>query len=311
MIGYIILIILVLLLLTGMWYIFNVAFVRQNIDGLDDIDSPINKFLEDYRDEVLEGMKFIDEHQYDEVTAISYDGLTLYGRYYKNADKKGTVLLFHGYRSAAKRDFSCVVKTYYQMGLNVLLVDERSHGKSEGKLITFGIKESRDVLSWIELLDKKYGEKEYVLDGLSMGATTVLLSARFDLPKRVRGIIADCGFTSPAEIIGIVSKRNFHISGKISVPIMNFLCRIIGGFDLKEFSTEEVLKNNKIPILFIHGKADGFVPSYMSERAYEASGGDKELYIVEDADHGMSYLKDRAGVTERLSNFLSKNFTFF
>ena len=310
MIVYIILAVIIVLIAVGLWYLFNLAFVRQNIDGLEDIDSPLNKFLEDYRDDVIEGMKFIDEHPYEELTAISFDGLRLFGRYYKNGDSKGTILLFHGYRSAAKRDFSCIVKVYYEMGLNVLLVDERAHGKSEGKLITFGVKESRDVVSWIELLDKKYGDKEYVLDGISMGATTVMLATRFNLGERVKGIIADCGFTSPAEIIGIVSERNFHISGKISVPVMNLLCKIIGGFDLKEFSTEKILKNNTIPISFLHGKDDGFVPKYMSEVAYGAAGGEKQIYIVDGADHGMSYLKDRQEVTKRLSNFLSSVFPF-
>lgn len=306
----IIAIILIVIFIAVLYYVFSIAFMRQDISGMEDIDDPVNAFLSDYRNDVIDGMKFIDNQPYEEIYAISYDNLKLYGRYYKNGESKGTILLFHGYRSAAKRDFSCVVKLYYNMGLNVLLVDQRAHGKSEGKLITYGIKESRDVVSWIEFLCKKYGEKEYVLDGLSMGATTVLLSTRFNLPDSVKGIIADCGFTSPAEIIGLVSKRNFHISSKISVPLMNFLCKVFGGFDLKEFSTDKILKNNTKPLLLTHGKSDGFVPCEMSQRAYNAASGDKELYIVDDADHGMSFLKDKENVVEKLSNFLSKNFTF-
>ena len=302
--------ILVTIIVAGTWYLFSIAFLRQDITGLDDIDDPVNAFLKDYREEVIDGMRFIDEFPFEEIYAESYDELKLYGRYYKNGDSKGTILLFHGYRSSAKRDFSCVVKLYFEMGFNVLLVHQRAHGNSEGRFITFGVKESRDVLSWVEILTEKYGEKEFIFDGLSMGATTVLLSTRFNLPDSVKGVIADCGFTSPAEIIGIVSERNFHITKKISVPVMNFLCRIFGGFDLKEFSTDKALKNNTKPILLTHGKDDGFVPCEMSERAFGAANCEKELYIVEGADHGMSFLKEKEFVVEKLSNFLSKNFTF-
>lgn len=299
-----------LIIIAVLLYLFNIAFIRQNIPGLDDIDDPVNAFLKDYRYDVIDGMRFIDETECDEIYATSFDNLKLYGRYYKNGDAMGTILLFHGYRSAAKRDFSCVVKLYYNMGFNVLLVHQRAHGNSEGRLITFGVKESRDVISWIEFLTEKYGKKEFILDGLSMGATTVLLSTRFGLPDSVKGVIADCGFTSPAEIIGIVSERNFHISRKLSVPVMNFFCKIFGGFDLNEFSTETVLKNNTKPILLTHGKSDGFVPAEMSERAFNSAKCEKELYLVEGADHGMSFLKEREFIVEKLSNFLSKNFTF-
>lgn len=293
-----------------LYYLFSIAFLRQDITGLDDIDDPVNAFLEDYREEVIEGMRFIDECPFEEIYAESFDKLKLYGRYYKNGNAEGTILLFHGYRSAAKRDFSCVVKLYFNMGFNVLLVHQRAHGNSEGRLITFGVKESRDVLSWIDFLTDKYGEKEFILDGLSMGATTVLLSTRLGLPDSVKGVIADCGFTSPAEIIGIVSERNFHISRKLSVPVMNFLCKLFGGFDLKEFSTDEILKYNTKPILLTHGRDDGFVPCEMSERAFGAANCEKELYVVDGADHGMSFLKEKDFVVEKLSNFLSKNFTF-
>lgn len=303
-------IIVLLLISVVVYYVFSIAFMRQDISGLENIDDPVNAFLKDYREEVIEGMEFIDNTPYEEIYATSFDGLKLYGRYYQNGNSKGTILLFHGYRSNAKRDFSCVVKLYFEMGLNVLLVHQRAHGKSEGRLITYGVKESRDVVSWLEFLTQKYGEKEYVLDGLSMGATTVLLSTRFNLPDSVKGIIADCGFTSPAEIIGIVSERNFHISSKLSVPLMNLLCKLFGGFDLREFSTEKVLKNNTKPLLLTHGKMDGFVPYEMSQRAFDAATCEKEIYMVDNADHGMSFLKDRENVVKKLSNFLSKNFTF-
>jgi len=301
-------IVAVFILLIGfvLYYVFNLTFLRQNITGLDDLDSSVNKFLQKYRSQVEEGMDFIDNQPLEILKIKSYDGLTLVGRYYKNYNSNRTILLFHGYRSAAKRDFACAVEMYYKMGFNVLLVDQRCHGMSEGRMITFGVRESRDVLSWTEYMLKTYGDKQIVLDGISMGATTVLFSTRFELPKNVKGIIADCGFTSPAEIIGEVAEKRFHIKAFIAVPILNLMCRIFAGFDLKEYSTEKVLKSNKIPILLVHGKADGFVPCRMSEASYRAAVCKKEIYLVENADHGMSFLTDNEGVVKKLESFLAE-----
>ncbi len=299
---------IVLLLLGGtLWFFFNLAFVRQDIDGLEDLDSDINKFLADYKPQVEEGMKFADEQPFEYVTVESFDKLKLVGKYYKNGESNRTIMLFHGYRSAPKRDFSCAIKMYYEMGLNVLLVDQRAHGKSEGRVITFGVKESRDVLSWIELILVRYGQKQIFLDGISMGATTVMLSTRFNLSPNVKGIIADCGFTSPVEIIKIVAKRNFHINGAVVLPVMNLLCKLFADFSLYEFSVEEVLKNSKIPIFILHGKKDGLVPFEMSERAFKAASAQKEIHLVDEADHGMSFLLDRENVSRKLTDFINRN----
>ncbi len=301
-------IVVVLLLIIGfvLYYIFNLAFLRQNITGLDDLDSSVNKFLQKYRSQVEEGMDFIDNQPFELLKIKSYDGLSLVGRYYKNNDSDRTILLFHGYRSAAKRDFACAVKMYYEMGMNILLADQRCHGMSEGKMITFGVRESRDVVSWTEYILKTFGDKQIILDGISMGATTVLFSTRFELPPNVKGIIADCGFTSPAEIIGEVAEKKFYIKAFIAVPILNIMCKIFAGLDLKELSTETVLKSNKIPILLVHGKADGFVPCRMSEASYKAASCKKDIYLAENADHGMSYLTDNEGVVRKLEDFLGE-----
>lgn len=307
MLAFIIVAAVLIVLGVVLYYLFSIAFMRQEIDGLENVDSDINNFLSEYKQKVREGINFADETPFEYVTVDSFDNIKLVGRYYKNGDSDRTIMLFHGYRSAAKRDFSCAIKMYYEMGLNILLVDQRAHGKSGGKIITFGVKESRDVLSWIELLLLRYGKKQLFLDGLSMGATTVLLSTRFNLPPNVKGIIADCGFTSPAEIIGIVSSKNFHISGKLSIPVMNLLCKIFAGFSLTEFSTEKVLKNCKIPLFIIHGKADGFVPCEMSVRAFQSANCEKEIYLIDEADHGMSFLKDTQYVQEKIKAFIERN----
>ena len=131
---------------------------------------------------------------------------------------------------------------YSDFGLNVLLCDQRSHGESEGKLITFGVNESRDVISWVEYVNKNLGAKKLVLDGISMGATTVILACGRNLPENVKAVIADCGFTSPSDIMKKVAKRSFKINAGFFLPFLDMACRIIGKFSFIDVSTEKVLK---------------------------------------------------------------------
>lgn len=288
-----------------MLYFFNIAFVRHGEDGIDDIDSEQNLFLSRYKQTVTAGMDYIDGAPHEWIYTKSFDGLKLAARYYDTGSDR-CIILFHGYRSSAKRDFSCAVKMYCDAGLNVLLVDQRSHGRSEGKYITFGVNESRDVLSWLDFLIRKYPKTRSVfLGGMSMGATTVLLSTRFDLPKEVKGIIADCGFTSPKAIIKKVAKQKFFISGVVVIPVMDILCRIIGKFSICGISAVDALSNSDVPVLLIHGTGDNFVPCEMSRQNYAAAKGKKEICLVDGADHGMSFLCDTNGVTQKVYEFIN------
>lgn len=299
-------IVLLIVTLIMLW-IFQFAFVRHNRRGIDDLDAKPNRFLKDYRTVIEPGMKFIDNQASEQVNTESFDGLRLAARYFECRDSMRTIILFHGYRSSGKRDFSCAVKFYWEAGLNVLLIDQRSHGKSEGRLITFGIKERRDVLTWVSWLLRRHGNKaEIFLGGMSMGASTVLLAAGLELPPNVKGIIADCGFTSPVDIIRKVARQAFHISGIIVIPVMNLLCRLFGHFSIYGISTVDALKKSKIPVLFIHGNSDNFVPAEMSKTGYEAAVGEKEIYLVDGADHGFSFLVDTAGVSGELTTFINK-----
>ena len=193
---------------------------------------------------------------------------------------------------------------YTELGFNILLVDQRSLGKSEGKLITFGAKESKDLLCWIEFVNKKYAPKKIVLGGMSMGATTVLLVCKYKLPENVKGIIADSGFTSAEEIIQKVAKQYFKVNASLFLPILNFWCKVFGNFSLKDVNTTKALKNAKLPILFIHGKDDGFVPCDMSIKTYETVKERSQIMIVDKADHGMGFLLEPENVYNKLKTFL-------
>lgn len=286
-------------------YFFILAFVKLDTGNLDDMNSPANRPLKEYHEVISEGIAFINSQDFKWVETVSFDGLKLKARYFDIKTEK-TIILFHGYRSSAMRDFSCAVKMYLNLGFNILLVDQRSHGRSEGKLITFGVKESRDVLSWIEFATEKYGARKIIISGMSMGATTVLLAAGYSLPENVIGIIADCGFTSPVDIIKIVAKKSFKINASFFIPILNLCCLIFGGFSLYKSNTRDTVKNTDLPILFVHGKADNFVPCEMSQTAYDNCNKNCKILLVENAGHGLSFLVDTENVKRELENFIKK-----
>ena len=223
---------------------------------------------------------------------------------YYNNNSNTTILLFHGYRSDGRFDFACAVKFYIELGLNVLVVDQRANGESEGKLITFGIKERRDAVSWIKFINKKYAPKNILLSGVSMGATTVMMAANLELPQNVKGIIADCGFTAAPDIIKKVAKQAFKINATPIIPIMDLLCRLFGNFSLYETTTVKALAESDIPIFFIHGKKDGFVPCKMTEESHQAARAEKYICLVEDADHGISFLVDTDNIQRQITEFV-------
>ena len=147
-------------------------------------------------EEILAGAALMRDAE--DVFLPSYDGLRLHGQLLQQPGAKGTILLFHGYRSSWIIDFSIVLPYYYSLGYNLLAVDERAHGQSEGVYITFGVHERRDAATWAQYAAMHFGlDHPLFLGGLSMGATTVLLASALELPPSVRGVIADCGFSSP------------------------------------------------------------------------------------------------------------------
>ena len=240
----------------------------------------------------------------EDIEIKSFDGLKLHGRLLPLENAKGTILLFHGYRSCGDGDFGCAVPLMLSLGYQVLLVDQRSHQQSEGRYITFGILERRDALYWAREMERRFGsEHPLYLDGISMGAATVLMAASLPLPKSVRGIIADSGFSAPKAIIGSVIRR-LHLPVKPLLWLMDLWCRLLAGTSLGAYSAPEAMTHCTIPVLFLHGKADSLVPWEMTQENYDACQSRKALLLVEGADHGESFLVDRAACERAMAEFL-------
>ena len=271
------------------YFTYSTAFKRKNkqINLQDDLGIDVK-----FDDKISNMIKDLAATEYEEVSITSHDGLRLVGRYYHVKDGAPIELFCHGYRSSPVHDFSGGAKAVMEHGSNALLIYQRSHGKSEGKTITFGAKESLDVLSWINYLIERFGaDTDIILCGISMGAATVLIASALELPKNVKCIVADCPYSSAKDILMLTAKR-MGFPPKLAYPFIRLGARIFGGFDPEDADVARAVRAAKRPILLIHGEADSFVPKYMSDKIYGDRGGEMYYYTFPDADHGLSFIAD-------------------
>ena len=293
--------------LAGGYWGFRYACDRMEDPDWDSSESLEKTMYAEFSESIPRARQWLRDHHAEDVQLTSFDGVTLRGQWVPAEDPIGTILLFHGYHTHHIHDFAGIYGLYHAIGLNLLLVRQRGHGESGGRYITFGVKERRDALSWIDFHNRTHGMDNVFLGGMSMGASTVLFTAGEELPPNVRGITADCGFSSPAEILGYIIKKDFHLPPKLVLPLMEVWARLLGGFSFYECDSRETLARSKTPILFIHGKADTFVPSFMSEVGCAACAGDKEIHLIEGAEHGRSYLHEPERLRVALVDFFKRN----
>lgn len=270
-------------------------------DPYERVDNPQFRAVQHLMDK---STRIMEQTECEDVYIRSHDGLKLHGRFY-DADKDAPVIIvFHGYRSPALRDCAGGFALGLKLGYNVLAVDQRSHGTSGGRCISFGIKERYDCLKWIEYIKERLGEDTpVVLCGISMGAATILMSASLELPKNVRGIMADCPYSAPSAIIRKVCK-DVGYPPALAFPFLWLGALIYGGFRLGSCDAVSAVKNTDIPILLIHGGDDNFVPCEMSKKIYENCADHAQLHIFPGAGHGLSYIIDHIRYEEICLKFL-------
>lgn len=237
----------------------------------------------------------LEQMPHERVEIQSEDGLTLVGHWFPLPGAKRVVVAMHGWRSSWASDFGAISDFWRRSGCSVLYAEQRAQGDSQGEYMGFGLLERKDCALWAAWADAMTGSTLPVyLAGLSMGATTVLLAAGQPLPASVRGIMADCGFTSAHAIWKHVAEQNLHVRYTgLRRATMEGLFRKKLHTSPGDCSTEEVLRQSKIPVLLIHGQADSFVPVEMTLANYEACAAPKQLLLVPGAGHGMSYLVAR------------------
>ena len=282
---------------------FLVFYSAPRKDPGDRIDIPDGEIYEVYREQMEAWVRQTRQMPQEDVSIRSCDGLTLRGKYYEYAPGAPIELMIHGYRGSSERDMSGGVQRAFRLGRSALIIDQRASGRSEGNVITFGVREHRDCLAWVDFMVKKFGpDVKIILTGISMGASTVLMASGQELPENVIGILADCGYTSAREIIHKIL-RQIRLPIRLVYPFVKLGARLFAGFDLEQADARKAVQNCTRPVIFYHGDGDDFLPWEMSRDNHAACPARKKLVIIPGAGHVLSFPADQERYVAELREF--------
>ncbi|HAT4289216.1 TPA: alpha/beta hydrolase [Clostridium perfringens] len=299
--------VIVFFLATGL-YIFKSTVTRE----LHDIEKSYTRYVEN---------NLFDEALYnsaskEDITLKSFDGLNLTSTLIMNENPTNKfIVLVHGVSICYVGSLK-YFDIFYRNGFNVLIVNQRRHGKSEGKYSTYGFYEKYDVNMWIEYLKSRFGN--YIILGLhgeSMGAGTVMET--IPLNDSIKFVIEDCGYSNFHELIGfqITHAYKNRLVRKILRPSLifaNFFMKTKAKFSMKKIVPIDIVASTSLPMMFIHGKEDYFVPWYMAVDLYKAkTKGYKELYLVEGAKHAEALEVNKILYEKKIMTFIEKALSLY
>lgn len=295
------LLVVVILIGAGM-YFYNYAVVPSEKDFLAG-DTPGTDVESDKPEEKW----FKDESNREYWDLTSEDGLKLKAIYLPAEEKTDkNVIMAHGYMGTAET-MASFAKMYHDWGYNVLVPDARGHGESEGDYIGFGWPERKDYVKWIDKLINENGKNAQItLYGISMGGATVMMTSGEQLPKNVKAIVEDCGYSTVNGELSYQLKDMFNLPSFPLVPVTSSMTKIRAGYFFGEASSIAQLEKNKTPILFIHGDADKFVPFEMLAEVYDATDAPKEKFVVKGAEHAQAYNVDPKAYKDKVNSFLTE-----
>lgn len=290
--GIIVFLIIAIILIAYICYLMAFHVKKKDKYSKEEFPIPDGQIYEPWRDTMKQWMIQTRALPHTCYSIKSFDGLTLHAKYYECKPGAPIELMFHGYRGNAERDLCGGVQRCFALGHNAFIVDQRGCGNSDGTVISFGVNEYRDCLSWVDFAVDHFGpDAKFILTGISMGASTVLNAAGQPLPANVVGVLADCGYTSPAEIIKKVI-GDMKLPAKLAYPFVQLGALLFGHFNVDKIAPVEAIKNCNLPVIFFHGENDDYVPCEMSRKNYTACPSRKRLVTIPGAGHGLSYLVD-------------------
>lgn len=271
--------------------LFSKTLPRPKQTSQDIIDEFADRAkMEEYMVKMAPVGEWMERQKPENVFIRSHDGLRLHALYLPAAEpSKKLAILHHGFTSHAP-DSAAHAKFFHEQGFEVLMLDMRAHGESEGKYVGFGILDRFDTLDWIHYAQQRFGKDvKVVLHGVSMGGATVLMALGVpEIQATVSAVVADCAYTSPADIFGSVIQKDYHLPPAPIIRLTSVYAQRAAGYRFDDYSTLDALRYNRVPVLFIHGKEDKFVPTWMTQKNYEACASKKRLLLVENAGHGSS-----------------------
>lgn len=284
---------LLIFLIIILMYCYRTAFYVKPGHHENPYDLPQNEQYQPYYNEMVHLVDVLNNEPYEPVSIKSFDGLILRGRLYMYDEIAPIELSFNGYRTDGIHDCGGVFQISRQLGHNILIIDQRATGDSDGNVISFGINERYDVVAWAEFIAKRYPQMKIILVGGSLGAATVLMASELKLPANVVGVVADSAYTSPKAIIKKVIQQTMNLSSTIMYPFVKLSARLFGRFNLEESSPIQALRKTKLPILIIHGEDDRYVPCSMAHQNYMACKAPiKMLLTIPKGPHDISLLVD-------------------
>lgn len=289
-------------------YFYNLAIKRGPKDFLQgNADLEVSA---ETLDTFLEGdwITWTNAQPFEEIEMKSFDDLTLHGYYLPAEEPTNKLAVFaHGYLGNAL-DMGLFGEYYHEeLGYNIFTPNLRGHGKSEGDYYGFGWHDRLDLKDWIHLLIEKNGaDTEIVLHGLSMGAATVLMASGEDLPDNVKAIIADSPYTSVYDLFAYQMERMFHLPDKPILPTTSVVTELRAGYSLSEASALNQVQHTSLPILYITGGADSFVPTEMTDELFTQTNSESEMYSFPGANHGESIVLYRDDYLEKVTSFIDK-----
>ena len=244
------------------------------------------------------------ESSQKDVYTISNDNLKLHAHLINN-NSNVYVIIVHPYEARGSY-MKYFIEKFYNMGFNILAIDLRTHGESEGKIYSLGYLERLDVLAWIKYINDNYNNVQIILYGISMGANAVMMCCNEDNTNNVKAIIEDAGFTNAYEQL----KRRLDMAYKFSfLPIVeatSLMSKIRLGFSFEDIDVKKRVAMSKIPILFIHGDKDELVDYNMVNKLYDACSSEKEKLIIKDGHHISAVFSNEDLYWNTIKNFISK-----
>ncbi len=246
------------------------------------------------------------ELPFESADIISFDGLRLHADFLRGEPgTKVTMIFCHGYKSEAAFDFAAMYDFYRSLGYNLVYLNMRAHGKSGGKYIGFGVLDRFDVQSWAKKVAELFPDTSIFLHGMSMGAASILQSADLELDPAVCGIIADCGFSSTNEVFRNLVGGLYHLPATPFVDIFEAVNRMTAGYGFTDADSVRSMEKSRLPLAYICGDCDRYVPLDMAMRIYNACVQDKVLLIAEGAGHAASFMTENEKYRNLITEFIN------
>lgn len=296
---------LVLAIIGGAFYMLDYSL---NPAGKEQRDAKTNDFLRERYDGLVE---WIDSMQavgaLRDTFIVNDKGLRLHALYASCDSARGTAVLVHGFTDNARRMMMFGRVYRDSLHFNIIAPEHQRHGKSEGSSIQMGWLDRLDIERWISVADSLWPSSPIYLHGLSMGGATVMMCSGDSLLPSVRGIIEDCGYTSVWDEFAGEIKNKFHLPPHPLMDVASLLCQWRYGWNFREASSLEQVRRSTLPMLFIHGENDTFVPTAMVHPLYEAkTKGYKRLWLAPGSEHARSFHDHPQEYIKEMKNFINK-----